>query len=107
KPYFSATFCATGSSIVEFIAAKPTNWLSSEMSLNGFNPSATAKSRTTIGGLRWRIFTSPEVVIWGVCRVETEAIGTPALEPGKGGGFGAATAARGGNGGGAMGALAT
>jgi hypothetical protein len=33
---------------------KPTIWLSSEISLNGLSPSATAKSRTTIGGLRCR-----------------------------------------------------
>jgi len=59
NPYFSATFCATASSMFEFIAAKPTSWLSSEISLNGFKPSAMAKSRTTMGGLRCRVLTSP------------------------------------------------
>ncbi len=55
KPYFSATFWATASSIVEFIEAKPTSWFSSEMSLNGLRLRAVAKSRTMIGGLRWRV----------------------------------------------------
>ena len=36
--------------------------ISSEMSLNGFRPSAVAKSRTMTGGLRWMILTSPEAV---------------------------------------------
>jgi hypothetical protein len=35
---------------------------SSEMSLKGLSPSATAKSRTMIGGLRWMIFTPPSSV---------------------------------------------
>jgi hypothetical protein len=65
KPYFSATFWATASSIVEFIDAKPTIWFSSEMSLNGFRLRATAKSRTMTGGLRWMILTSPWTVTTG------------------------------------------
>ena len=65
KPYFSATFCATASSIVEFIDAKPPIWFSSEMSLKGFRLSATAKSRTMTGGLRWMILTPPSSVTTG------------------------------------------
>ena len=65
NPYFSATFWATASSIVEFIDANPTIWLSSEMSLNGLRLRATAKSRTMTGGFRWMILTSPWTVTTG------------------------------------------
>src|SRR6185312_9309877 len=56
KPYFSASFRATGSSIVEFIEAKPIRGCSSEISLKGLSPRAAAKSRTMTGGLRWIVF---------------------------------------------------
>ena len=45
-----------------FIEAKMLISMSSEISLKGLSPSATAKSRTMIGGLRWMIFTPPSCV---------------------------------------------
>ena len=123
KPYFSATFWATASSIVEFIDAKPPIWFSSEMSLNGFRLSAPAKSRTITGGLRWMILMSPSTVtrggadgaavIWGSGRgndgPRTGRGGGPAgggaLAAGFGdstGAAGAETARRGGIAGGAL-----
>src|SRR5579883_3012164 len=77
------------------------------MSLNGFRPSAVAKSRTTIGGLRWMILTSPwtvttgaDVLLLGIGEVLPElAVGT--------GGKGRGALATAGTGGGAVGAFAT
>src|SRR5271165_1809649 len=102
KPYFSATFWATLSSIVEFIEANPTIWLSSEISLKGFRLRATAKSRTITGGFRWMILTSPWTVTIGADDEEEGAScgsgrGNDAGLTGRGGGaaagFGASTCA--------------
>src|ERR1700712_2352433 len=62
KPCFSATLVATASSMDWFIEAKMLISMSSEINLKGLRPSATANSRTMIGGFRWMILTSPSWV---------------------------------------------
>jgi hypothetical protein len=92
---------ATASSIDWFIDAKMLTSINSEMSLNGFKPRATAKSRTMIGGFAWIVLTLP---FWDT---ETEdgagAIGGVDFDTGSGAGTGRAAAT--GTGGGSTGAF--
>ena len=45
-----------------FIPAKMPISINSPVSLNGFRPSAVAKSRTMTGGLKWMILMSPDAI---------------------------------------------
>lgn len=63
--------------------------ISSEMSLNGFKLSAVAKSRTTIGGLRWMTLIPPSSVTIGGVVAALGIAGTAAGAETIVGGFGA------------------